>query len=95
MSRSYLSILPKPKYKICSKDTSTCALKCSICLSFFHKKCCKQFCNAKDISNWFCYDCENLFPFHDIDDDDFTVTNSSLDIDLNLAHIYKESLLFL
>ena len=90
MSRSHLSILPK--CKICFKDISSCALKCSICFSYFHKKCCKQFCNEKDISNWLCFDCEKLFPFHDIDDDDFTVTNSSLDLDLNLAHIYKESL---
>lgn len=93
MSRNYFSILPK--CKICSKDISSCAVKCSICFSFFHKKCCKQqICNAKDFSNWFCFDCENLFPFHDIDDDDFTVINSSLDLSLNLAHIYRESLDF-
>ena len=85
------------KCGFCFQRENRNMIKCSLCHKLFHKKCCNfkpQFCKTKDFNTWFCVHCEQLFPFYNIDDDEFTVINTFMDLDLNLAHIYKESLEF-
>ena len=83
---------------ICSETIYSSAIKCSICTSFFHKKCCKTTNNClnnfQNNKNWYCLKCSKLFVYHCIDDDEFLLENNHLDLNLNLAHIYKDSLDF-
>ena len=80
---------------MCSKNTFSNNIKCSICLASFHKKCCKMtkpyFNNFKPNDNWYCSNCTELFAFHSVDDDEFLVINDSIDLNLNLAQIYNTS----
>ena len=83
---------------ICSKNTSSSAIKCSICSCFFHRKCCKSTNYNSNYSqsneNWYCLNCSKLFVFHSLDDDEFLLENNNLELNSNLSDIYKNSLDF-
>ena len=82
----------------CMKEVFTDAIECSLCLKWFHRRCTNlskaQLNHIKMDDQWHCIHCYHLFPFHDIDDDEFFILNSTLDININLANIYKECLDF-
>ena len=94
MSRSTNNVeLPCGK---CNKEVLTDAIECSLCLKWYHRRC-TNLTKAKLRSvgindNWLCMYCFNIFPFSEIDDDDFFVINNSIEIKLNLANVYRECL---
>lgn len=82
----------------CKKEVFSDAIECSVCLKWFHRRCTNltktQLKHIKTNDQWYCLFCSQIFPFHEIDDDEFFILNSTIDININLASIYKESLDF-
>ena len=78
MSRKCFSLLPK--CEICSNKLSSFEVTCSAYFSF----------SVSHDNTLICLSCSKLFPFQDLDDDEFLVLNSFPDLNLSLASIYNE-----
>ena len=92
------SINSIPKCGHCLQFDNKILIKCSTCHSHFHRKCFNSNkslnSTVKNNTKWRCENCTFSFPFQDIDDDEFIVLNCTLDLDINLAEIYRKSLEF-
>ena len=59
----------------CMKEVFTDSIKCSLCLKWYHRRCTNlskaQLKHVKMDGQWHCLHCFQIFPFHDIDDDEF------------------------
>ena len=71
-------------------------IKCSSCKLRMHKRCAVfkktkwKIINTKRNSHWICNNCITLFPFHNVNDNDFLFSCSSVDISSHLFMLHNE-----
>ena len=81
---------------ICNRNVLTNAIECTLCKYWIHNKCAKL--NAKQLrllsgvnQDWFCENCTNVFPFSNIDNTEFRLVNSDLNVkDQELFERYEK-----
>ena len=72
----------------CDKEVVTEAIECSICYKWCHRICAKLSLKnlnkfSQDDQYWYCFKCCELFPYYNINDDEFDFMNLSVDIDFD------------
>lgn len=81
---------------ICSEDVISDAIECTTCSLWVHRKCSKLTKNqlrslGSCDKDWHCQNCEEIFPYYNISDEEFVFINSRIDLGENLFDLYKET----
>jgi len=80
---------------VCFKEVKNDAIQCEICLFWVHRLCAKlSKCELRNKSDpniyFYCPKCIEIFPFHQLDDDEFTYINSRINISEKLFNVYNK-----
>lgn len=86
----------KPEYPcgICKKEVISDAIECTICRKWIHRICGKLTKRkleqlGKEEGDWYCELCKHVFPFQNIDDDEFTYINDRFDVNYEAYELYS------
>ena len=80
---------------ICSAEVKDDSIECSLCQKWIHRICAKLSteqlnCKGNNNNDWYCANCKDIFPFHNINNVDFRFTNKNQNMDEKLIKIYEK-----
>ena len=80
---------------MCSAEVKDDSIECSLCQKWIHRICAKLSieqlnCKSNNNNDWYCANCKDIFPFHNINNIDFRFTNTNQNLDEKLLKIYEK-----